>query len=371
MGYLVNERIEVSVYIDDKEYPLDALNILNYLVIGTMFKVDVPTMSMQITDVRHVLDKIGLKDGTPIRVVVKPYGKDSRTYRFRKFNHSRVLGGSSYIWTIHGYWDAPLFWAGSSVRSIQGSTNSVLAEVARTCGLEYDGTTTNDSQLWLPRNRVYRTWAKDIVDHAWVNNTSCMIMGIDLDGILRFKNANALPQPEKKIVAYQLAADAVTAVDVQVSASSGFNNALTGYQNMRVAQSTTADQTTEAIKDLSFTPDSKAPLYNEKLKTSLGRGAVRFSPIDAGNVHLNYERAAYQNLRYKNLFSLGLDVMLVEASDFKLGERVTLSIQNEDTGQDNANAGVYTVSGHSLYIQGANYAEKLAVCRHGTNEVTR
>lgn len=371
MGYIVNGQIEVSIFISDKEYPLGAINLLNWLHITTTVRHKLPTLGFQITDVQHVFDRIGLLDGTPIRVVVKANGKQAKTYLFRLFNRKREFNGSAYVWSIYGYWDAPLFWTASSLAALEGTSNAVLSQIAKKTGLKYDGTATNDSQIWVPRNRSYSTWAKDIVDHAWASDQSCMIMGVDLDGTLRLKDVNNLPQATQKIVGYTYAEDAMTASDIRVAASSGLNNALSGYQNMRVAQSTTADDTHLTIKDLKFTADVKAPLYNEDLKGQLGRGAVRFAPIDCGNVHQNYEKAQYQNLRYRNLFSLGLDALVTDTVDVQLGERINLSLQIEETNQDTPNSGVYTVTGRALYVQGANYAELVGMARHGTNEVTR
>jgi hypothetical protein len=369
MSYIVNDRIEVSIFINDVEYPLDAINLLNWLHIATTVRHSLPVLGFQIDDVQHVIDRIGLLDGAPIRVVVKPNGKNSRTYVFRKFNSQRVFTGENWRWTIYGYWDAPLYWAGTSVKALEGTASNVLQEIASTCGLKYDGPTTNDSQIWVPRNRTYRAWAKDIVAHTWVSDTSCMIFGVDLDGTMRLRNINDLPEPQVKIVAYTFAEDALTASDVSLNASSGLNNALSGYNSMRVSQSVTADETQIFLEDLSFTPDVKNPHYNQQLKTELERGAVRFGPIDCGNVHENYEKADYQNLRYRNLFSYGIDAMMIDVNDILLGDRVNLAIQTETTKQDVPNSGVYTVSGHAIYVQGAQYQEKLGMCRHGTNEV--
>lgn len=370
MSFLVNGKIEVSIFIDDKEYPLEAINLLHWLHITATVRHALPTCSFQITDVQHIFDRIGILDGTPVRVVVRPNGKDSRTYLFRKFNHKREFAGDAYMWTIYCYWDAPLYWLASSVRAIEGTANNVLQEIASTTGLKYDGTATNDSQIWVPRNRLYRTWAKDIADHAWTNDRSCMVLAADLDGSLRLKNVNDLPPPNRKVVAYAYAKDAMTAVDIQLSASSGLNNALSGYQNMRIAQSVTTDQIQQVNKDLSFTPDVKTPHYNDVLKQTLGQGAVRFGPIDCGNAHLNYEKAGYQNMRYRNLFSLGLDALMTDTTEVQLCDRLSLSLQTESINQDTPNSGVYTVTGRAIYMQGANYSEKLGLCRHGTNETT-
>src|SRR6478736_3426351 len=188
MSYLLNQQIEISIFVADKEYPLEAINLLNWLHVATTFRHALPIVGFQILDVQHVFDRIGLLDGTPLRVVVKANGKDNRTFLFRKFNHKREFKGDAYQWTVYGYWDAPMYWTASSVRAVEGTAHSVLQEIAQTCGLKYDGVATNDSQIWVPRNRTYRAWAKDIVDHSWVNDNSCMVLGVDLDGSLRFKN---------------------------------------------------------------------------------------------------------------------------------------------------------------------------------------
>lgn len=370
MGYLVGGRVEVSIYINDIEYPLEAINLLNWLHIATTVRHSLPILGFQLDDVQHIIDKIGLLDGAPIRIVVKPNGKNSRSYAFRKFNSSRKFTGECWRWTIYGYWDAPLYWAGTSVKALEGTANNVLEEIATTCGLKYAGLNTNDSQIWVPRNRTYRAWAKDIVNHTWISNTSCMMFGVDLDGTLRLCNVNDLPEPQVNILAYTYSEQALTASDVQLNASSGLNNALSGYNSMRVSQSVTADETQTFVDTLSFTPDVKTPHYNMQLKEMLNRGAVRFGPIDAGNVHDNYERADYQNVRYRNLFSYGVDALMVDVNDIKLGDRVNLAMQTETTKQDVPNSGVYTITGHAVYVQGANYSEKLGMTRHGTNDIS-
>ncbi len=368
MGYSLTDRLEIAVFINDKEYPLGSVNLLNALHITTTVRGSLPLLTMAINDVEHIFDRLSLQDGIPIRVVIKPNGQETRTYRFRKFNHKRDMNGASYTWTIFGYWDAPAYWNTTTAAGIKGTSNDVLQQIANSCNLKFDGTATNDSQLWMPRNKAYRAFAKDIAQNGYVNAQSCMVLGVDLDATMRYKDVNNLPAPTKKIIAYQQAKDAVTAVDVTVNASSGFNNAMTGYQNMRYVQSSVDDELQTQLKDLQFTPDSKSPLYNTKLKDQLARGPVRFGPISCGNVHENYELASYQNTRYRNLFSMGLELLVTNISDFKLLEQINFSVQKEDLSQDVLNSGIYTISGHSLYVQGANYFEKIGITRHGTNE---
>lgn len=356
------------MFINDFEYPLRDTNLLNALHITTTVRGSVPLLSLSITDISRSFDSLNLQDGIPIRVVIKPSDLSSRTYLFRKFNHKSVFDGAAYNWTIVGYLDAPVYWNTTTSKGLRGTSNDVLADIAGNCSLKFDGTTTNDSQLWLPNNSTYRGFAKDIASCGFVDTTSCMVLAVDLDSTMRYKNVNNLPRPTKNIVAYQQAPGSITAIDMKLDAASGFNNAVTGYQNMRYAQSSVADDLHTQIDELSFVPDATSPLYNSKLKKALGRGPVRFGPIDVGNVHDNYEKSSYQNTRYKNLFSMGLELLIPSLSDIQLLERINFAVQREDNSPDTVNSGTYTVTGHSLYIEGPKYAEKVGLVRHGTNE---
>lgn len=367
MAYILQNQLEISLFIDDNEYPLGDTNLLNSLHIATTLRVSMPMLSMSIDDVQHIFDKIGLQDAIPIRVVIKAANKDTKTYNFRYFDHARNQKGGYYTYMIYGYYDSPLYWNGTACTGIQGSSNAVLQEIATRCGLKYSGTTTNDVQLWMQQNVAYRSFVKDVTLHGYVNDTSCMVSGVDLDGTLIYRNVNALPEPTKKIVAYQYAKDAFTALEVQVSTDAGLNNALTGYQNMRYQQSSIADALHTQIKDLTFNPNARAPLLNNTMKQKTARGPVRFGPVDVGNAHEKRERANYQNIRYRNLFSFGLDAMLSQLTNFELAEQVVLSVQREDTGQDTPNSGTYTITGHSLYVQGGTYNERVGMARHGSN----
>jgi hypothetical protein len=371
MGYMLQNRMEVSVFINGNEYPLNTLNLLNSLHITASVRGALPLLSMQINDVQHVLDTIGLQDGIPIRIVIKPNGGNTTTYNFRYFNHKRQQNGGSYTWTIVGYYDAPLYWNATTCVGIKGNSGDVLSQIAATCGLQYDGINTNDNQLWLPKNKSYRAFAKNIALNGYLTSQSCTGLAVDLDGTLRYKDVNNLPPAQSTVIAYQLPPqgklNTYTALEVSINANSGFNNALSGYQNMRVVQSSVSDTTQQALTTLTVESDSKAPLYNTALQATLKRGPVRFGPIDVGNVHPNYEQASYQNMRYRNMFSMGLDLMIAQVTPLQLMQQINFSLQREDTGQESVNSGVYFITAHSLYIQGASYFEKIGIVRQGTN----
>lgn len=367
MGYIIKDRIEVSIFINDIEYPLDRDNTLSFLLIATSAVVKLPALSFSVIDTTNTLSKIGLQDGAPIRVSIKALTGKTRVYLFRKFSHTREYIDGAAKYTIHGYYDSPLYWAATTYEGIKGSSNEVLQQIAAKCGLKYNGIATNDNQIWLPQNKSYSSFAKEIASRGYISDASCMAIGVDLLGTLNYRNINEPLVPKFQLIAYQYKEDAITVVDLASVSNSGLNNNLMGYNNLRYAQSLEGDLHT-AIDKLSFTKNTTNPDLNTKVKQVIGRGSVRFGPINAGNVHSNYEKASYQNARYKNMFSQNLEALVSQPTDISLFVGINLATQTEDSGRDVVNNGLYLVSGKALYVQGSTYAEKLLLSRHGTNE---
>jgi hypothetical protein len=271
-------------------------------------------------------------------------------------------------YTISGIWDNVTYWNTTSFSGVNGTSSDVLRAIADKCGFTFDGDVTNDSQLWLPKNQSNSSFARTVASHGFLDSKSCMVLGLDLDNTLIYKNVNKVSEGKYKLLAYQDAKDSITVADFKVDFKSGFNNLLSGYHNMRYAQSTTQEQTQEVLDTLAFASNSRNPDYNRKVKERIARGQVRFGPIDVGNVHRNYEKASYQNARYKALFSTNIELLIPMSTPIKLLDTVNFSSQKENGSKDTVSSGVYTISGKAIYIQGATYAEKLVGCRHGTNE---
>lgn len=368
MGYAVNDRVEISLFIDSMEYPLGQGGVLDFLQIGSSTKGLLPTIHFGITDSVHALDQLQLQDGIPLRVTIKGYSSSTVTYNFRKFNHKRSFNGSCYVYEVDGYWAAPLYWAGTTLAGITGSSSAVLSSIASTCGLKFNGITTNDTQLWMPRNRSYGMFAKKVASRGYVSDASYMIHCVDMTGTMQYQDVNNLPAPKAAIILNQMSTTAFTAIDVSAVAASGLNNQITGYWNTRYEQSTTnSTALTTAHDTVQFEADSRSPLFNTAVKSDTSRGLMTYAPIDVGNVHSNYERAAYQNMRFANLYNMDVQFLMSTPTNLDLLSTFTFSVTNEQDAQDTGYAGNYAVSARAIYIKGATYAEKLIGSRHGTN----
>jgi hypothetical protein len=368
MPYSVQGRIEITVLINGTEFPLDALNMLNYMQIAWTTRTILPTFRLGIFDARHVLDKVDLQDGIPISIVVKPLGLQSVTFNFRKYDHKKSFNGTGFTYDMDGYLDFPKFWTGTTLSGFRGTSNDALANIASQCGLTYSGVATRDSQLWMPRNRTFGEWAYEIKKRGFVSQTSCMSLGINPNGTMLYRDVTQLPAPQQTIILGQYKQGAVTAMDYLPKASSGMNNKMTGYQNTRTQQtimSTTA--LTTPNNTVTFTPDVSSPLYNKTVQGLVQRGYQSYGGIDVGNTHPNYEAALYQNIRIGNTYSLDVEFLLQSPTNFGLFDTFVFAVDQEVNKQDAPYAGTYTTIGRSLLVSGTQFAEKILGTRQGLN----
>lgn len=364
MGYLVQGRLEVSVYFNDQEFIFDTVNLLNYLHISESRRFQLPALTMSLMDRAQYFSRTNaLKDGSKITIVLKAVGsKNSKTMNFRIFSYE-AEGAFSY--KITGYMDFPLYFNGTSFKPIYGSSSAVLQEIATRCGMEYDGVPTNDVQSWYPKNLTYAKFARSVVDHAWVVDSSFMDVAVSSSGKMIYRDVNNLTAEPVKLIAYSYAENSYPVTSCEMSTSSGFNNLQTGYWNAYLDQSIVVDN--KLYNDLPFKPDSKDPLLNLELRGKLERGQWTYTPIDVGNTHYAYQKAAYQNNRYANLLSFGVDFTIPLDTQLEIFDRVSYTVQNDDSSIATRYAGIYTVAEKIIYVQGANYAEKITAFRHGTN----
>jgi hypothetical protein len=106
---------------------------------------------------------------------------------------------------------------------------------------------------------------------------------------------------------------------------------------------------------------------NTAVRTAAARGYQTYGPIDVGNVHSNYERAAYQNMRFANLYSMDVEFLVLTPTPLTLFNKFTFALEVENEKLDPAYSGNYITAAKAIYVQGTNYAEKIVGTRTGTD----
>ena len=180
--YKISEQFEVGLYINGQEFPLEAGNALNLVHIMTSTKVMMPVMHLQFTDALGLAPKFGLTDGSPVSVTIKSAVTVTRDFRIYKW--SRMPSGTGFAYTLDCYYDAPKYWAMTSLAGIRGSSYSAISQIADMTGLTMwtKSAETADNMLWLPANKTYGAFARTIARYGYRSDESHMVLALDTEG---------------------------------------------------------------------------------------------------------------------------------------------------------------------------------------------
>lgn len=368
MTYSVDNRLELTLFFDEVEFPVEHLNTVDALIVESMIGTILPTFFVKVTDSIDILQSRNLvRDGSKVSVVIKGPGEQKpRTMNFRVFkskNQTTQLGSQ---WMIDGYLDFPKYWLQTTNVGIRSTSSDLLAKIATTCGLKIDIDNTSDSQLWMPQNKTYGEWVRSLTSYGYANDNSLMLQGVDLDGRLHYKDFNRGSQATGTLVYGRYEQGQIPILDYAPAVQSGLTNRITGYNMAMHQQSTT--RTNQQYKELTWRPDSRTPLFDSNLKATGRRGYQQFGLLDFGNVHPASERAFYQNKRYANFYNLSVEFMTNVASGINIFDMVNFIPKAGTDEDDNSYAGTYKVSAYQMRIEAMTYTEYLCGERHGLNK---
>lgn len=367
MALLIKDTIELAIYFGDTEYDIGAVNMLSYLYIGVSQLVRLPTMQFHVVDASRKLEKY-LTDGAQMTVTIKPYSAKAVTLPFRKFNHYPAPDESgATAFTVEAYLDFPKYFMACASDIYTGSASSVLEQIASTCGMTPDTVPTADNMTWFQGNKTYSRFADEVSARAYISDSSCMALSTDVDGSLRLRDLSNLGSraATHNVVARGVATNSLIATAYLAEAVSGLHNSLTGYNNGRVTQSIVDG--VSVINKVPYTPDTKNPFFNQDMKKYTDKGPTRFAPIDSGNVHSNYEKAHYQNVRQRNLYTSKLTVQLASPSSIQIFDKINFTSVDQSYEKDKALFGEYIVTGRGFGVQDSIFSEKIECYRKGNN----
>lgn len=366
MGYQLSNRLTLSIYIEDVELPTEGLISVASLHIGSSIKMKVPMLSLVLNDTTYALDKLPLiRDATRIRIMLSAGTQTQHTYNFRMFNYKRQPQAAFVTWTFDGYFDNPLWWAGTSLRNYRGSSNTVLEEMAGICQINYQGKSTADARTWQQQGMRYSNFAKYVAERGYSSDMSRMTLGFDLSNTLIYKDVAEDVQPEITLSNKQFTEGHLPLVDYRPHAVSGHANRSIGYSSPFYRQSLTAPS---SVENLDLIPNSNNMQLNQEVKDAIGKGQARFSVIDVGNSDFA-ERAIFQNTRLGALFSQHVQLMAnMMPLNIKLLDWVNTSLVLDSGALDEANSGKYLITARAILIVGTTFTEKLLGQRHGTND---
>jgi hypothetical protein len=371
MSYEIKGRLSLKITFNGEEFLFDRVNSLDFLHMTASTRIGVPMLHMALQDnIGFLSESKHLADGARIQIVVSAIEDNkAKTYTFRLNSFKREPNQGAYRYEMDGYVDASTYWHASTVDAFNGTSYAALRNIASLCGLNFNGDETTDSQVWTPRNIRYHEWARLISERGFRSDGSCMQLGMNIDRSLVYRDLSEDKAPVLKFnfggykTGYLLISDAVP------TTSSGSMNHHSGYAGSVVEQDTQTSavhKLTDKIQVALKSGEGSLQL-NSKIKDAVKRADVKFAPIDVGNVHVEYERALYQNRRVNNLFTSRIDVVTPDATALGLLDTVAINM-DQSTEFLKAYSGDYRVASRVVRVEGNQYFEKLELLRRTINE---
>lgn len=376
MAMILHGRLSLDVQFNGDSFPFSELQELVHVhMVESLYQV-VPALSLCVKDNGRWLSRGGyLSDGTLITIIVSSGAEDKMvksTFSFRKGAHREDRSPGSMTYTIDGWLDVPHYMSYAARNPVTGTSSSVLTSLAGDAGLSFVGDGTNDKQTWYPGGRPLHTFAAAVAEHGWASDTSCMVLGVTLGKELIYKDVTAMGEPVATLGVLDTNTQGVLPVTaIATDTASAAGNWQSGYGNVHLDQSLFEIDAQHTLHTNIGTRIENGTLQiNNDLRPAQSRltsGALR-----VGNGHDSYARAAYQNRRASQLFSVGADVVVPTITKLKSLDTVLLRTDTVDAVEANAlraYAGLYRVVRRVVWITPGFLVEKLKLARRTLNAV--
>lgn len=367
----IKDRLFLSIFINNIELPLNTV-VFRQLQMHSATLFNFPIAVLTVADSVNYLVENPIVDGDSVtvrcgKVLENAY---SQSYSFRVFNVKTAKIGNSKVYTFYLILNAPRYVNENSKASITGRVSDVIRELAEVSGLEYDIDITADSQIWYSGGAKRCDFAKYVTRHAYLDTTSCFVLGVTLGGQVRLKNISNLDYVEASNLLLhgpKISEASIQVVGLKESVESGFQNNLSGYKYETVVQ-TNENVSRESQVEVPATSTvlNVNSLLNERLEGS----RLYFGPIDSGNTHPNFYVAEHQNKRIKSTFGSSIFVVCNEESNLDLLDTtkfIDFENPNSRVELNQKTSGGYLTTAKSLLIQPGYYFEKMKLTRQGFN----
>lgn len=361
--FKVNDQVSIGIFLNKKEVTLDNGNALKVCHIQASTKNSLPVLRLEMVDLLNTLASLGLTDNSQIQVSIKTTKVVDR--QFRVFSWRRTPFGDGHVYVIDAYYDYPKYLTGTSNLTKTTDSSTMLKSIADQCGIPIKNpmATTSDTMLWHQGNKTNAAFARYVSNHGFEDDKSHMMLAVDSEGFMRYKNINLEEAPKYSLSFVSTNPGSVMVTDFRPTTSSGMRNHMAGFRHERVIQSISNPS---KISELQFNPDSKKPLLNTEVRDRIERSKVSYSPINFGNTPDTHDKALYQNMRFNMLKSLGGEFVLASQTTLEPGDRFRFTTPPEQ--RMSAYDGDYTVADKVIFIAGADYLEKVVAYRNGLDK---
>ncbi len=365
MAYSIKDRLDFQLQIGGKSVELEN-NMIDFFHVVESVRLFVPMLTLRIKDINKFFTRNDvLVDGDPV-VASIGIERTKIVFPFRLFSHKAIMANGVTSYEIHAYLDVPRYWTESTNQIVNDTASSLLTQMCTACGMTYDGVKTNDQQIWIPRNRRRAEFANYVVNRAYIDDQSCIQMGIGFDKAMRVRNVTDFNSAVVKQSFSNVGSpDQSVITDYNIVNKSGFLNATTGYKDKQVRQSFL--KIDEYTKDLQVKKNTRELSMSAAIAKGIGQNRVTFAPLDCGNTSQSYEKAKYQNDRLSNLFASGVEFVTPRLVTANLLDVINCDLSNPGAASVASMSGKYMVTSRVWYMENMNFYQKVEAFRQGLN----
>jgi hypothetical protein len=363
----------IELRINETFFPVTP-SILTGLRISSNIHTIVPTLQFTSSDLMSVLtnqvDGVSeegektIGGGAKIQIGLSDGSFDPELVNFRVMSIPNIGPAPRYAnISIVAHLDAMKWWRGICRGAFKGTSNDVIKRLASECDLGYYGPHPfGDAMTWMPSNQNYSNFANKIAKHAWSDDSSCPMLALDTDMIVRFVDLNRVASEKPVATAkYLKPLESLTDFEVihcSIRAPSGIANMTGGFKGTAVEETLKGEIIEHS--DAQAVRQGQYLEIPQSIAADVGEVRSKMVGLNAGNIHKNYNRAEYQNYRLSSTYAIHADIYTHTVTNLGLLETIDLDVADQTDGSDQRNySGTYFVSAKTIGINGGRYFEKL------------
>lgn len=384
--FVVHVAKQAYCEIEIEDQPMKgSANLISRIEMHGGFGIAVPTLSLFLQDASGTLQNdMNLVEGIKCNISLARDGmRDKRVKRsFRLWSLKREVTTDGPLIKVVFILDVPKWSTSVYCESYRTTSDGVMQAIAGKAGLKYDGpeVSTTDEMPWLNFHTTRSNFTEDVAMRGYGGSKSCMVRLLTLDSELKYKDLFHLMTKEPKATfAHNTLAEGkkepiYSILEAEEIGGSGLMTHWINYGQMQYNHS--LDKRGTLVIDGMEVPVFGAALpINAKVKDSLDAPSrVNYVSFDPGtapgqdfNVHKEYERALYQNLRGLGIFTERLRVLTTQFTDLTDLDVIEY-VQKDANGvldiDSAANNGKYIIAGKTIVIKdGHNYCEVFDIIR--------
>lgn len=365
--YGVKNQWNLAISIGGKDLaPADPTGVKKLLWFESIHQA-LPSLNLEFIDLTGAFSTITASgDGVPIDITLGDgdYSGET-TSRFNIQGQPQLTHGNGYnLIKLNAVLDNLSYMRQVSSGLFNGTSSSVLGQIAAKVGLKFDGATTSDAMAWLPNNKTLYGFAKAVANHGWIDAASCLIHAVTDQKELVYKN---VMQPDSVGETFESGSnESVQIVDWSATSNGLITNNNRGYGSTSFGFN--AEGLLQEFNKITFNLLTNVLGVSTANINALGALGGRLDNIirSAGNTHDNYDQAKHQNQRLRSLFSSDINLVTAQVTQSKLLHSISAVPFDFSTGNANpVYTGDYVMTSRTKSLIRSKYVERIVASSQG------